>query len=104
MSEDEPSYDGKSRASASMLESWLDGPTKSAIVDFVGRLTTDGPDYVTPEARVAVFDNDGTLWREKPMYVQLDFLLRRFAEQHRPIRHCATISLTKGPSRATCPG
>jgi hypothetical protein len=64
-----------------MLESWTDGPTKSAIVDFVGRVSTEGPDFVEPAARVAVFDNDGTLWCEKPMYIQLDFLLRRFKEQ-----------------------
>jgi phosphoglycolate phosphatase-like HAD superfamily hydrolase len=64
-----------------MLDSWNDGPTKSAIVDFVGRITAEGPDYVAPAARVAVFDNDGTLWCEKPMYIQLDFLLRRFKEQ-----------------------
>jgi len=65
-----------------MLESWTDGPSKSAIVDFVGRVTTEGgSDFVAPESRVAVFDNDGTLWCEKPMYIQLDFLLRRFKEQ-----------------------
>ncbi|MGW0181564.1 HAD family hydrolase [Nocardia sp. NPDC003345] len=64
-----------------MLESWSDGPTKSAVTDFVGRVTTGGPDFVEPDARVAVFDNDGTLWCEKPMYIQLDFLLRRFKEQ-----------------------
>lgn len=64
-----------------MLESWNDGPTKSAIVDFVGRVTTDGPDFVTPQDRIAVFDNDGTLWCEKPAYIQLDFLVRRLAEQ-----------------------
>jgi phosphoglycolate phosphatase-like HAD superfamily hydrolase len=64
------------------LDSWTDGPTKSAIVDFVGRVTAQGsPDYVAPEERIAVFDNDGTLWCEKPMYIQLDFLIRRFAEQ-----------------------
>ncbi len=64
------------------LDSWTDGPTKSAIVDFVGRVSTEGgPDYVEPEARIAVFDNDGTLWVEKPAYVQLDFLVRRLAEQ-----------------------
>jgi phosphoglycolate phosphatase-like HAD superfamily hydrolase len=61
--------------------SWVDGPTKSAIIDFVGRVCTEGPEYVAPEARIAVFDNDGTLWCEKPMYIQLDFLLRRFVEQ-----------------------
>ncbi|MDT5045489.1 MAG: hypothetical protein QOG75_1342, partial [Mycobacterium sp.] len=63
------------------LASWNDGPTKSAIVDFVGRVIVEGPDYVAPEERIAVFDNDGTLWCEKPMYIQLDFLLRRFKEQ-----------------------
>jgi phosphoglycolate phosphatase-like HAD superfamily hydrolase len=63
------------------LESWRDGPTKSAIIDFVARITTAGADYVEPEARIAVFDNDGTLWVEKPAYVQLDFLVRRLAEQ-----------------------
>lgn len=60
-----------------MLESWKDGPTKSAIIDFVGRATAQ----VAPEERVAVFDNDGTLWCEKPAYIQLDFLVRRLAEQ-----------------------
>ena len=65
-----------------MLDTWNGGPTKSAIVDFVDRVTREGgPDYVAPEARVAVFDNDGTLWTEKPMYIQLDFLVRRFREQ-----------------------
>jgi len=63
------------------LDSWRDGTTKSAIVDFVDRVTTAGPDYVAPEARIAVFDNDGTLWVEKPAYVQLDFLVRRLADQ-----------------------
>jgi phosphoglycolate phosphatase-like HAD superfamily hydrolase len=64
-----------------MLESWNEGPARDAIVDFAQRVTTEGPDYVAPEARIAVFDNDGTLWCEKPMYIQLDFLLRRFKEQ-----------------------
>jgi phosphoglycolate phosphatase-like HAD superfamily hydrolase len=65
------------------LGTWTDGATKSAIVDFVSRVTTQGPDFVAPEARIAVFDNDGTLWCEKPMYIQLDFLIRRFTEQAR---------------------
>ncbi|MBS1690861.1 MAG: haloacid dehalogenase-like hydrolase [Actinobacteria bacterium] len=60
-----------------MLDSWNDGPTKSAIVDFVGRAVNE----VAPEDRVAVFDNDGTLWVEKPAYIQLDFLVRRLADQ-----------------------
>jgi phosphoglycolate phosphatase-like HAD superfamily hydrolase len=65
-----------------MLDSWNDGATKAAVVDFVQRVTTErGPDFVEPALRVAVFDNDGTLWCEKPMYIQLDFLVRRFAQQ-----------------------
>ena len=65
-----------------MLNSWRDGPAKSAIVDFVDRVTAPGgPDFVASEERVAVFDNDGTLWCEKPAYIQLDFLVRRLAEQ-----------------------
>jgi phosphoglycolate phosphatase-like HAD superfamily hydrolase len=60
------------------LPSWNDTATTQAIVDFVERVTTEGgPDYVPPPERVAVFDNDGTLWCEKPMPIQLDFILRR---------------------------
>jgi phosphoglycolate phosphatase-like HAD superfamily hydrolase len=60
-----------------VLESWKDGPAKSAIVDFARLASTQ----FAPEERVAVFDNDGTLWCEKPAYIQLDFLVRRLAEQ-----------------------
>lgn len=64
-----------------LLESWKEGPAKSAITDFVARVTEEGgPDYVEPAARVAVFDNDGTLWTEKPLVIQLDFTIRRFRE------------------------
>ena len=67
-----------------MLQSWTDGPTKSVITDFVERVTEEGgPDYVEPAARVAVFDNDGTLWTEKPLVIQLDFTIRRFREMAR---------------------
>src|SRR4051812_44455308 len=63
------------------LGSWHVGPAKRAIVDFVGRVCgTDGSEPVPVEERVAVFDNDGTLWCEKPMPIQLDFILRRFVE------------------------
>jgi phosphoglycolate phosphatase-like HAD superfamily hydrolase len=65
----------------SQLGSWNDGATKSAIIDFVARVSEEGgPDYVEPAARVAVFDNDGTLWTEKPLVIQLDFTVRRFRE------------------------
>jgi phosphoglycolate phosphatase-like HAD superfamily hydrolase len=69
------------------LRSWNNGAVKQAIMDFVGRVTEDGgPDYVEPAARVAVFDNDGTLWTEKPLVIQLDFTIRRFSEmaEHDP--------------------
>jgi len=60
------------------LGSWREGASKQAILDFVQRVTTEGGPYAVPPAeRVAVFDNDGTLWCEKPMPIQLDFILRR---------------------------
>jgi hypothetical protein len=60
------------------LPSWNDGPAKRAIVKFVSEATTAGaPGFVAPEARLAVFDNDGTLWSEQPMYFQLLFALDR---------------------------
>src|SRR5215212_6376836 len=68
------------------LPSWNDGATKKAITDFVSRVTVQGgSDFVPPAERVAVFDNDGTLWLEQPMYVQLAFALDRvkaLAAQH----------------------
>ncbi len=60
-----------------MLETWNGGAAKAAIVEFVGQVVAE----VEPASRVAVFDNDGTLWCEKPAYIQLDFLIRRLAEQ-----------------------
>ncbi|TYL86677.1 haloacid dehalogenase-like hydrolase [Bradyrhizobium rifense] len=60
------------------LPSWNATPTKQAIVEFVGRVTkVGGPDFVAPTERIATFDNDGTLWVEQPMYVQLAFALDR---------------------------
>src|SRR3954451_15748551 len=62
------------------LSSWRDGPAKQAIVTFVQRVCgEDGSEPVPFDERVAVFDNDGTLWCEKPMPIQLDFILRRLA-------------------------
>lgn len=64
------------------LPSWCEGSTREAIVDFVTAVTDEnGTQYVPPDERIAVFDNDGTLWCEKPMYIQLDYLLRKLAEQ-----------------------
>ena len=65
-------------AQADPLPSWNDGATKKSITDFVARVTTQGgPDFVPVEERIATFDNDGTLWIEQPMYVQLAFALHR---------------------------
>jgi phosphoserine phosphatase len=61
-----------------MLASWNDGAAKSAIVDFVARVTKQGGrDYVPPAERIATFDNDGTLWCEQPLQVQVFFLIDR---------------------------
>jgi phosphoglycolate phosphatase-like HAD superfamily hydrolase len=63
------------------LPSWNEGQAKRAIVDFVKRVTADGgADFVPLAERIAVFDNDGTLWIEKPMYAQLAFALDRVKE------------------------
>ena len=63
------------------LPSWNDGASKSSIVDFVEAVTTrGGPDFVPPADRIAVFDNDGTLWSEQPIYFQLAFALDRIRE------------------------
>ena len=73
-------------ASAADLPSWNDGPTKAAIVDFVAAVTTEGgPDFVPEPERIAVFDNDGTLWVEQPLYTQGVFAfdrLKALAPQH----------------------
>lgn len=64
------------------LRSWNNTDNKQAILGFVAAVT-DGThrDYVPPEERIAVFDNDGTLWCEKPMYIQLDYILRKMVSQ-----------------------
>jgi phosphoglycolate phosphatase-like HAD superfamily hydrolase len=65
-----------------VLPSWNDTGTKQAILGFVTVVTDEtSPSYVQPADRVATFDNDGTLWCEKPMYIQLDYLLRKLAVQ-----------------------
>jgi phosphoglycolate phosphatase-like HAD superfamily hydrolase len=71
---------------ADPLASWNDGKAKQAILDFVAKVSNQGsPDFVPVAGRIAVFDNDGTLWCEQPMYVQLAFALDRvkaLAPQH----------------------
>jgi phosphoserine phosphatase len=64
-----------------VLSSWQDTPTKEAILKFVSTVTDDNnPLYVPPEERVATFDNDGTLWCEKPAYIQLFFAIERLRQ------------------------
>ena len=53
------------------LASWKEGPAKQAILDFVDAATTPGPAFVERADRIATFDNDGTLWAEKPVPFQL---------------------------------
>ena len=69
-----------------LLPAWNDGAAKKSIVEFVSRVTEKGsPDFVPPLERIAVFDNDGTLWVEQPMPVQAFFALdrlRALAPQH----------------------
>jgi len=63
---------------AGVLPSWNDGPVKARIIAFVQAVTDPGSsDFVAPADRVAVFDNDGTLWSEQPMYFQLAFAVDR---------------------------
>lgn len=68
------------------LPSWNDTAVKKAIVAFVGKTTTEGsPDFVPPAERIAVFDNDGCLWAEQPMYFQAFYIFDRIkslAPQH----------------------
>ena len=71
---------------ADPLPSWNDGPTKQGIISFVDKVTKEGsPTFVPPAERIATFDNDGTLWCEQPLPVQLYFALDRvkaLAPQH----------------------
>lgn len=63
----------------SVLPSWRDTATRKTITDFVERVTT-GPDAVPVEERIAVFDNDGTLWAEKPVVIQLAYIIGQWAD------------------------
>ena len=63
---------------ADTLASWTDGAARAAIVEFVRSVSEPGDSYVAPPERVATFDNDGTLWCEKPLYPQADFVFRRW--------------------------
>jgi hypothetical protein len=73
-----PAWTHAQQAGSDALPSWNDGAAKQAIVAFVARVTKDGgPDFVPGPERIAVFDNDGTLWSEQPGYVQLAYVIDR---------------------------
>ncbi|MGD9299703.1 MAG: haloacid dehalogenase-like hydrolase, partial [Thiohalocapsa sp.] len=68
-------------AFADPLPSWNQTDAKAAVIAFVERVTDPGSDdYVAPSERIAAFDNDGTLWAEKPVYFQLLFAIDRLRE------------------------
>src|SRR5688572_13753657 len=86
-SADHPRDDSRTRAGAPAsaptlgadpLPSWNDGATKEAILQFVRKVSLEGePEFVPVVERIAVFDNDGTLWGEQPLYFQFQFALDR---------------------------
>jgi len=94
---------------ADPLPSWNDGAAKKSILQFVAGVTTKGsPEFVPPAERVAAFDNDGTLWAEKPMPFQAFFMLDRvkaLAPQHPEWQTQEPFaSLLKGDMKAALAG
>ena len=73
------------------LPSWRDSVAKQRILDFVGNVTRPGPNYLAPEKRVAVFDDDGTLWSEKPMPFATAYALDRVRNPVTKRRYTETI-------------
>ena len=91
------------------LPSWHDGKAKQSIIEFVAKVTQQGSDdFVPPAQRVATFDNDGTLWSEKPVYFQLLFAIDRvktLAPQHPEWKDKEPFaSLLKGDTKAALAG
>jgi phosphoserine phosphatase len=79
-----------------MLASWNDGQTRTAILEFVDRIGEEGgTDYVPPAERVAVLDNDGTLWCERPTYIQALFVFARLRDAVATLPELAEQPLVK---------
>jgi len=77
----QPGEGNRPSAASDPLPSWNDGDVKQRILAFVARVTDPtGPDFVPESERIATFDNDGTLWSEKPVYFQLFFAIDRIKE------------------------
>src|ERR1700677_1456800 len=75
------------QAQTDPLPSWNEGASKRAMTNFVAYVIRQGgPDFVPASERIATFDNDGTLWVEHPMYVQLAFVLDRVKAMRPPLR------------------
>ncbi|WP_205633965.1 hypothetical protein [Labilithrix luteola] len=84
------------------LPSWNDGPSRRAILDFVRAVTARGSStYVRPADRIAVFDNDGTLWSEMPIPVQAAFIVDRLRALAPSIPSTPCASPTRRLSKAT---
>jgi hypothetical protein len=66
------------------LPSWSDSAVKQSIIHFVARTTREGADFVPLDQRIAVFDNDGTLWSEQPIYFQVAFAIDRVVKALAP--------------------
>ena len=81
------------------MPSWRDGPAKQAITKFVGDVTREGSaNFVAPAERIAVFDNDGTLWSEQPLYFQFVFMLdqvKAAAPSHPATPATTTVAASK---------
>jgi hypothetical protein len=76
---------GEAEVGGDQLPSWRETRAKRSIVEFVAAVTDPGsPDFIAEPDRIAVFDNDGTLWTERPVYAQLAFALDRAAELGHP--------------------
>ena len=93
------------------LPSWHEGPAKRSVVEFVSAVTDPGSaDFAAEPERIAVFDNDGTLWTEQPVYAQLAFALDRAAELGHPVsleqrpRSRVPSTPTSGSARSWPPG
>jgi hypothetical protein len=84
------------------LPSWNDTAPKKSILAFVEKVTKEGaPDFVAPADRIATFDNDGTLWGEQPMYVQMRFAFDRVKQPLHSIRNGRRHSRSKVFWKAT---
>jgi phosphoglycolate phosphatase-like HAD superfamily hydrolase len=98
-----------SALAADPLPSWNEGKAKQSIIAFVEKVTQEGsPDFVPAAERIAVFDNDGTLWAERPMPFQAAFMLERvkaLAPQHPEWKDKEPFaSLLKGDVKAALAG